>query len=62
MSKKMQYCFNCGKELGIYEKSYGEIDTCGERECERAAREYQAEVDADAEDRAERDHYVRYRL
>jgi len=45
---KMRYCWNCGGELGVIERRhYDPRDTCGSRECERAAR------DADAAERDE---------
>lgn len=45
MSKpKMQYCFNCGEELGVYVAYYGDLQNCGKSECMRAERDaYQAE-------------------
>ncbi len=43
MTVRMQYCFYCGAKLGIYSCS-DPLQTCGERECDRAARdEAQAE-------------------
>ena len=37
MSKpKMQHCFNCGEELGIYVAYYGDLQNCGADECLRA--------------------------
>jgi hypothetical protein len=42
--EKMQFCFNCGCELGRYRAYYGDIQSCGEPECSRAEREaHQAE-------------------
>lgn len=32
---KMQFCFNCGKELGIYVHYHGDIESCGSAECNR---------------------------
>jgi hypothetical protein len=32
---KMQHCFNCGKELGVYQAYYGDIQACGAHECYR---------------------------
>jgi len=59
--KKMQQCFNCGKELGVYYSWPGDIQTCGERDCEREARKEQQERDDIAKDNARRDNYERYR-
>ena len=57
---KMQHCFNCGAELGVYEKYYGDLDTCGERECEQAAREAWQGAEEDRAERAREDRYERY--
>ena len=37
----MHYCFCCGEELGMFEgkQSMRDYDTCGQRECDRQARE-----------------------
>jgi ssDNA-binding Zn-finger/Zn-ribbon topoisomerase 1 len=61
MKKQMQHCFNCGKELGVYESYYGDFETCGERECEREARNAQQEQDDMAQDAARQNNYERYR-
>lgn len=58
---RMQYCFNCGKELGVYNKPYGDLDTCGDRECEKAAADAYMEREAEIRENAERDNYDRYR-
>lgn len=40
MSKvKMQFCFNCGEELGVYAAYHGDLQVCGQIECCRAERE-----------------------
>ena len=51
---KMRYCFNCGEELGVYD-GHDELDTCGARECERAARDAAAERRAEAHEQLDRD-------
>ena len=61
MAEKMQYCFNCGVELGIYETHSDYFNTCGSKECERAAREAYAEQEAEATERARADQYDHYR-
>jgi hypothetical protein len=39
MSGKLRHCWNCGDEMGVIEdRYYDRMDTCGKRECERAAR------------------------
>ena len=61
MAPKMQHCFNCGEECGVFDNHWRDLVTCGKRECEREARyQYQCE-EADARERAESDNYDRYR-
>lgn len=38
-SSKMQHCWYCGAELGVYVAYYGDRETCGETECVRAVRD-----------------------
>lgn len=56
----MQHCFNCGKELGAYVAYYGDIQSCGERECEKAANDMHRELQEDRAERAREDDYERY--
>ena len=45
---KVRHCWNCGADMGFIEnRHYDRMDTCGSRECERAA------GDAFAEEREE---------
>lgn len=39
--KTMHYCFNCGAELGMVDgkQRQRDMDTCGEQDCEREARD-----------------------
>jgi len=59
MSKRERFCPNCGESMGF--PAYVErFETCGKRECERAARDaYQEERDERAY-RAMQDDYERY--
>lgn len=59
--KRMQHCFWCGEELGVYETYRGDIEHCHQPECARQARYAMQEQDADARDRAEQDSFERYR-
>ena len=59
--KRMQYCFNCGRKLGVYDKPYHDLDTCGNWECEKAAWEADMEREARIREEAERDSYDHYR-
>ena len=37
---KMRYCWNCGAQLGLLTRAeWMPSDTCGARDCERAARD-----------------------
>jgi hypothetical protein len=40
---KMQHCDFCGTEVGVFEREFRERITCGARECERWARDDEAE-------------------
>jgi len=46
MRGKMRHCFNCGKAIGVY-VDWDPLDTCGDRECDREARNVLAD-DRDA--------------
>jgi len=59
--KTMQHCFNCGAELGIYEKLRGDMDACGLAECQRAERDAYAAADEEAQERAREDNFDKYR-
>lgn len=58
--EKMQYCCNCGAELGKYRHIVGDIECCQEPRCAREMRDqYRAMVD-EAQVRAEEDGYGLY--
>lgn len=58
--EKMQHCFNCGEELGVYASWPGDVEICGARDCQREAR-YQAQSEADERySRASEDDFMRY--
>ena len=61
MKEKMQHCFNCGAELGIYRHYPGDIEVCGAAECLREMRAQQRMEDEQAQDAAREDNYGRYR-
>jgi len=50
---QMRHCFNCGEELGVYAE-YDPLDTCGRRECERAAGDARATERAEAHEELDR--------
>jgi hypothetical protein len=37
MTEKLQHCFYCGKEVGVFKSWPGELVDCGARECAREA-------------------------
>lgn len=53
MPAKMRHCFNCGEELGVY-ADHDPLDTCGKRECERAARDCMAQERDEAREQLDR--------
>jgi hypothetical protein len=54
MKPKMRHCFNCGKQIGNY-SDYDPLDTCGEIECDRAARDATAQERNEAHEQFDRD-------
>jgi hypothetical protein len=53
---KMRYCWNCGAEMGLIgDAYYDRSDTCGRRECERAAQEQAQAEREEAHERLDRD-------
>jgi hypothetical protein len=59
--KKMQHCFFCGQELGVYDSYPGDIEDCGEPQCAREARYERQAQEAEIRERAAEDDYDRYR-
>jgi hypothetical protein len=57
---RVQHCFNCGEELGVFESWPGDLPTCGKCECDREARDCYAAQQEEVEDRARDDGYSRY--
>jgi hypothetical protein len=56
-----QFCFNCGKELGVYARWSGdEPECCGESECLRALTEAMIALQEERHERAREDDYGRY--
>lgn len=55
---KMRYCFNCGAELDFMpsNSAYADrLDTCGSKECERAARDAAQQEREEAHEQLDRD-------
>jgi hypothetical protein len=56
MTTQMRYCWNCGKEMGVYaDRDYDSSDTCGAIECEREARHAAREEREETRRRLEED-------
>lgn len=53
--KKMQHCFYCGEELGVYDAFGNRLETCGARECNRALQDAEAEEREQAHEQLDRD-------
>ncbi len=56
----MQYCVNCGAELGRYKHYHGDMESCGEPECRQELRAQYEMREAEARERAERDGFGLY--
>lgn len=50
---QMQFCFNCGEELGYF-ASNEPLQTCGKLPCEREARDQEALLRQDAHEELDR--------
>ena len=61
MAEKMQHCFNCGAECGVFDNYWRDLVTCGNRECDREATYVYQCQEADARESAREDNYGRYR-
>lgn len=59
--QRMQHCFNCGAELGVFELYPGDVEHCGARECAKEASYQRAAEETEIRERAEADEYDRYR-
>ena len=55
IQEKMQYCDFCGDELGHGPRHFRERLTCGKRECERWARDDEAQERDQAHEQLDRD-------
>jgi hypothetical protein len=54
MRGKMRHCFCCGKAIGSYVE-WDPLDTCGDRECDREARNVLADEREAAHEKLDRD-------
>lgn len=58
---RMQHCFYCGEELGVYRHFPEDIESCGKSECQREMNKAYREREAEVREAAENDNYDRYR-
>ena len=59
--KKMQHCFWCGEELGIYDNFGWRFEHCQNQKCAEEARHAELSEQEELRHRAEDDEYERYR-
>lgn len=53
---RMRHCWNCGAEMWLIgDRLFDRLDTCGRRECERAARDAERAEREEAHERLDRD-------
>lgn len=53
---KERFCWNCGKSMGFVERKYYDSrDTCGDRECDRHARNAEIQERDEAHEQLDRD-------
>jgi hypothetical protein len=57
--KRMQHCFWCGEELGVFESWSDDIFDCGKSKCAREAVLIRQFREAEIRQRAEDDNYER---
>jgi hypothetical protein len=55
------HCIGCGVDLGPSTSCFREIESCGEPECDREARDTDRAEREDAQERAREDDWGRYR-
>ena len=60
MANKMQHCFWCGEDLGVYQSYPGDIEVCGKIECQKEARAAAREQRAERYEAAYEDDFMRY--
>jgi hypothetical protein len=61
MKTKRVHCIGCGLDLGESRSCFNEIESCGEPECERVARDTDRAEREEAQERAREDDWGKYR-
>lgn len=52
---RRHHCFNCGEDIGAWDRFCEQLDTCGKPECNREARDAYAQEREEAHERLDRD-------
>lgn len=52
---RRHHCFNCGEDLGEWDRFCEQLDTCGASECNREASAAMAQERAEAHEQLDRD-------
>lgn len=53
---RRHHCWNCGKDMGPWDRRYCDSrDTCGDRECDRHARQAEEQERDEAHEQLDRD-------
>lgn len=52
---KRSHCYNCGEDLGPWDRFSDQYDTCGKRECNRAVADDMAAARDEAHEQLDRD-------
>lgn len=55
MTERRHYCFNCGKDIGRWDRFSDRMDDCGDIECVREARNSYAAEREEAHEQLDRD-------
>ncbi len=55
MTGRRHHCFNCGEDIGPWDRFCDQIDTCGRPECNREMQNTYAIEREEAHDRLDRD-------
>ena len=55
MTDRRHRCFNCGEDLGPWDRFSDHLDTCGKQDCQREAYIAHAQEREEAHERLDRD-------
>lgn len=52
---RRHHCFNCGEDIGAWDRFCEQLDHCGKQECQRAANDAYAQEREEAHEQLDRD-------